>query len=140
MPVIGECRLCLRNGVELQDSHFLSKGIYKILRDSNASNPNPFLVTAGKSVQTSHQLKRHLFCKSCEERLNKNGERWVLSKCRQSDGSCPLADVLASRAPNMESPGNPTKIYYCGGSRHQGFRYRVFCGEHLLARVPLSLE
>lgn len=112
MPVIGQCRLCLQDHSELQGSHFLSKGIYRILRDAGAKNPDPYLITAGRSVQTSKQLKRPLFCRACEKRLSSGGERWVLGNCRRNDGSFPLASMLASRSPDVESAGNPTKIYY----------------------------
>lgn len=112
MPEIGQCRLCLQEHSELQGSHFLSKGIYRIVRDAGAKNPDPYLITAGRSVQTSKQLKRPLFCKGCEERLSSGGERWVLGNCRRNDGTFFLASMLASRLPDVESAGNPTKIYY----------------------------
>ncbi len=110
--VMGQCRLCLLDHVALKDSHFLSKGIYKILRDATAKNPNPFLVTEKTSVQTSRQLRRHLFCDACEKRLNTGGERWVLSNCLQSDGRFPLAELLGQRTPTLRGSDNPTKIYH----------------------------
>jgi hypothetical protein len=76
-------------GVELEDSHFLSAGIYRILRDDTEKNPNPWLLTKNATVQTSRQLKAHLLCRSCEERFTKNGENWVLRHCRQKDGRSP---------------------------------------------------
>ena len=77
MSVIGQCRLCLRTDSELQDSHFLSKGIYRILRDAGAKNPDPFLITAGSSVQTSKQLKKHLLCKECGADIADISLAWV---------------------------------------------------------------
>jgi|ERR1700692_858164 hypothetical protein len=112
MPAIGQCELCLQKDAQLQESHFLSKGIYKILRDRKAKNPNPFLITKTTSVQTSRQLKRYLFCQVCEDCLNRNGEAWVLKHCLQNDGRFPLANVLALRDPNLQSPDNPTRVYY----------------------------
>lgn len=112
MPVIGQCRLCLRLGLPLQDSHFLPKGVYKILRDANAPNPNPYLLTETASVQTSRQLRMSLLCGDCESRLNRNGETWVLKNCLQNDGSFPLAAILSSKAPDIESPPNPTRLFY----------------------------
>ena len=112
MSVVGQCRLCLRNGVELRDSHFLSKGIYKILRDATAKNPNPFLITPSTSVQTSEQLKRHLLCGDCEGRLSKYGERWVLGQCLHNNGTFPLASKLSRTSPDIQTHGNPTRIYY----------------------------
>jgi hypothetical protein len=111
MTVIGTCKLCLQNDVVLQDSHFLSKGIYKILRDEGARNKDPFLITKAAIVQTSRQLKRHLLCGPCEIRLNKGGENWVLRHCLQNDGRFLLAEKLAYAKPVMSAPENSTRIY-----------------------------
>ncbi len=111
MPVIGKCKLCLQSDVELQDSHYLSKAIYKILRDEKARNKDPFLITKTAIVQTSRQLKRHLLCRPCEIRLNKGGENWVLRHCLQNDGRFPLAENLASAKPVLSAQGNPTRVY-----------------------------
>jgi hypothetical protein len=109
--MIGLCKLCLQDGVDLQNRHFLSKGIYKILRDAGERNPNPYLLTGTTVVQTSRQLTAALLCRACEQRLSKNGETWVLNHCLQNDGRFPLADILASRTPDLFAPENPTKIY-----------------------------
>lgn len=111
MAVLGKCKLCLRDGVELQDSHYLSKGIYKRLRSERAEKPHPVLITKTKTVQTSLQLKNHLFCKSCEDRLNSGGERWVLRHCLQNDGTFPLREILSARPPDLQTQGAPTKVY-----------------------------
>ena len=109
--MIGQCKLCLKTGVELRDSHFLSAGIYRILRDDNEKNPNPWLLTKDAVVQTSSQLKAHLLCHDCEQRFSKNGGTWVLGRCRRNEGRFPLADVLAARTPDIASAGNTTRIY-----------------------------
>ena len=85
--MIGQCRLCLRSNVQLRDSHFLTAGIYRILRDENDANRNPWLLTGKTAVQTSRQLKARLLCGDCEQRFSKNGENWVLRHCLQRDGS-----------------------------------------------------
>ena len=95
----------------MQASHFLPKGVYRILRDDGALNPNPWFITEGKTVQTSLQLKMPLLCHDCEQRLSKHGEHWVLQNCLKSDGSFPLASILASRAPDVFSDANPTRVY-----------------------------
>jgi hypothetical protein len=74
------CRLCGQSA-KLIDSHLLPKALYKLIREPSLKNPNPFLVTRGKAVQTSTQLKRYLLCSVCEDRFNKNGESWVLKHC-----------------------------------------------------------
>lgn len=113
--VIGECRLCLRNGVRLQRSHFLSAGIYRQLRDDTEDNPNPWLVTGNSAVQTSRQMTAPLLCRDCEQRFSKLGEDWVLAHCLKKDGNFPLASILSSRAPDVSSPGKPTRIYFAAG-------------------------
>lgn len=96
----------------MKDSHYIPKGIYKRLRDKNETNPNPVVISKKGVVQTSRQTKAYLLCSECEERLNKNGEYWVLAHCLQEDRSFPLATILTSRVPDISSPGNPTRIYY----------------------------
>jgi hypothetical protein len=109
------CKLCRRSGLELQDSHFLSKGIYKCLRDEGLGNPNPVLVTGTGAVQTSFQQSAHLLCGDCEQRLSKNGEQWLLGHCLRSDGSFRLRDTLFSRLPNISSPTSSTRVYWGAG-------------------------
>jgi len=115
MVVLGKCRLCLQDGVELQDSHYLSKGIYKRLRSEDAKNPHPVLITKAKTIQKSSQLKAHLLCKVCEDRLNSGGESWVLRHCLQADGAFPLRDILLGRRPDLDAAGQPTKMYAGAG-------------------------
>jgi hypothetical protein len=74
------CALCGQQA-KLIDSHFLPKSLYRLIREPTLKNPNPFLVTRGKALQTSTQLKRYLLCWKCEDRFNKNGESWVLNHC-----------------------------------------------------------
>lgn len=98
--------------MDLHDSHFLSAGIYRILRDDEEANPNPWAVTEKAVFQTSKQVKAPLLCSDCEQRLSKNGENWVLRNCLKADRSFPLADVLASQRPDLSSAETTTKIYY----------------------------
>lgn len=107
------CKLCLNNVARLEESHFLSKGIYKRLRNDNGRNPNPWRVTPHGVVQTSEQLKAQLLCRSCEQRLCKFGEAWMLRHCIQRDGSFPLLSILSSITPDVWVPDDsPTKLYY----------------------------
>lgn len=107
-----QCKLCLQLVAKLEDSHFLSAGIYRRLRDDKEKNPNPIMMTGKTAVQTSRQRKARLLCWDCEQRLSKKGEQWALKHCLQKDGSFPLASVLASRTPDVSSAQNPTKLYY----------------------------
>ena len=62
---VGTCKLCQRIG-ELQDSHFMSKGIFAQLRTPTAKNPHPVLITPQVSVISSQQLRDYAFCSDCE--------------------------------------------------------------------------
>ena len=108
----GECKLCLRDGMDLRDSHFLSAGIYRILRDDGAPNPNPWAITEKAAFQTSKQLKAPLLCPDCEQRLSKSGENWVLRNGLKADRSFPLAAALSLQRPDLSSPQTTTKVYY----------------------------
>lgn len=107
----GKCKLC-QEIKDLQDSHYLPKGIYKILRDDDGcGNPNPWKLTKGIEVQTSKQQTAYLLCRECEQRFNNNGEAWVLKHCLRK-GEFRLASFLAARKPDVSSEYTPTKVYY----------------------------
>jgi hypothetical protein len=74
----------------LEDNHFLSAGIYRILRDDNEKNPNPWLLTKKTAVQTSRQMTAPLLCGDCEQCFSKFCENWVLAHCLHKDRSLPL--------------------------------------------------
>ena len=109
-----QCRLCCQYPprLKLENSHFLSAGIYRILRDDKEKNPNPWLFTGKMAVQTSRQMKAPLLCWDCEQRFSNLGENWVLRHCLRQDGSFPLASILASRPPDLSSDKSSTRIYY----------------------------
>jgi hypothetical protein len=110
-----QCKLCLQSVPSLRDSHFLSAGIYRILRDDNEKNPNPWVLSRKAAVQSSRQMKAYLLCADCEQRFSKHGENWVLRNCLRKDGTFPLYSILSARTPDISSPPNPTKIYYASG-------------------------
>lgn len=110
--MLGKCNLCLRDPIDLEDSHFLSAGIYRILRDDGDKNPNPWQITGRGAVQTSRQMKAHLLCRDCEQRFSTQGENWVLRNCLKKDRSFPLATLLRSRTPDLSSDTTTTRVYY----------------------------
>ncbi len=110
-----QCKLCLQPVPSLRDSHFLSAGIYRILRDDNEKNPHPWVLSGKAAVQSSRQMKAHLLCAECEQRFSKLGENWALKHCLRKDGTFLLRSILSARTPNISAPPNPTKIYYASG-------------------------
>jgi hypothetical protein len=67
-------------------------------------NPNPWNITNSDAAQTSWQMTNYLFCGSCEQRLSKNGEYWVLRHCLRQDGGFKLLDIISKKEPQMYLP------------------------------------
>lgn len=94
----GPCALC-RNVRELRDSHYLPKAFYKRLRNPGEKNPNPILVTDAGKVATSKQVTDYLLCGECEDRFNRNGEKWVIANCWQAEDNFPILSALLAAGP-----------------------------------------
>ena len=109
--MIGTCRLCLKDGVDLQRSHLLSAAVYRILRDDGTTNPNPVQITPEGSVQSSKQQRAHLLCRTCEAILSREGEDWIFRHGMKSDGSFPLADLLRTYRPSVGTLEEHTRLY-----------------------------
>lgn len=107
---IGKCSLCLSEQVDLQDSHYLPKGIYKALRHNSKSNPNPYLITEKVAVQSSSQLRAYLLCSNCEHNLNVNGENWVLRNCLIRADESLLIEKITKLPPDHEEESS--SIYF----------------------------
>ena len=100
MKALGQCRLCL-NEAQLQDSHFIPKAAYKLVR-GEGKNPNPIVVQDGKAVQTSAQTRAHVLCYDCEQRLSKHGEHTFFRNCYQGPRKFRLLQVLRGQNPIFE--------------------------------------
>jgi len=95
--VTGICRLCLNEG-PLQKSHILPKALYRYLRTSSGSDP--VSVTRGGGIhQSSKQVTAYLLCSACEQRLNDNGERWMLQQGYRGRHRFRLRDALLRATP-----------------------------------------
>ena len=95
MPAnIGTCALCLSSGIQLQNSHFISKFLYKLLRQGGEVNPNPLQYTGSGILQTSSQETAYVLCETCEDLLSKQGEVYVSQVCRRSQTNFKLRDLL----------------------------------------------
>jgi hypothetical protein len=77
--------------VVLQDSHVLSKWIYRRARSDATKNPNPVHVTKDRVVQHSKQLKEYLLCTTCEQRFG-TWERRASALAYQDNDRAPLLD------------------------------------------------
>ena len=80
MSQTGTCALCLNTKADLQSSHYLPAGVYRLCKTVDTpGNSSPLLVTKGTVVQTDYQQKAFLLCSDCEQRFNRFGERWVFA-------------------------------------------------------------
>lgn len=100
----GTCRLCRVDNQQLCDSHYLPKKVYGITYAPQLRSPLPFALGGPHLKQTSDQLRDYVFCQACEERLNKNGESWVLASIPQDyESPFPLQDALKALRPTLVS-------------------------------------
>jgi hypothetical protein len=108
MP-IGKCKLCLQTK-ELQNSHYLPKGAYKINRAPALKNASPVVLSNDQLLQSSAQLSDYLLCSDCEQRFSKNGEAWVLGSVPRNYGEkFPILDALNAEVPLLTD--GDTKFY-----------------------------
>jgi hypothetical protein len=98
--LLAQCKLCL-NERHLQKSHLVPRAYYKLLRTPGADDPNPITADAETTRTSQEQLAKHLLCASCEDLLNKNGERWVLLNNYRLDGPSPLYRALNAAEADM---------------------------------------
>jgi hypothetical protein len=98
----GTCKLCKVDNQQLCDSHYLPKKVYGIARSPQLRSPLPFVLGGPHLKQASDQLRDYVFCQTCEERLNKNGERLVLANIPQDyESPFPLQAALKSLKPTL---------------------------------------
>lgn len=95
--VMGTCGLCRTKDIALCYSDLIPKAISRWIRLSMAGdpNPNPVVITKNGALQTNFRVAEYFLCPSCEDRLNKGGETWVLKNAYRGD-SFPMRDALAS--------------------------------------------
>jgi hypothetical protein len=65
--MLGQCKLCLKNNVELQMSHIIPKFVWKWLRDSGPSNLRSHR-EPNKRIQDGPKF--YLLCSECEQRFS----------------------------------------------------------------------
>lgn len=95
------CKLCLKKK-DLQDSHYLSAGLYKIARKRGG----PVVRTPKIIVGIDKQVREYLLCRDCEQLFNINGESYVLPLVKQSDVDFPLLTMLNNHTPMAEGQNN----------------------------------
>jgi hypothetical protein len=106
----GQCKLCLRDDVELQKSHFIPAAAFRLLMDQTAKNPRPFLINNRTIIQTNEQQTARLLCRDCEQRFHREGESWFFKHCLRKNTFI-LQDILARHAP-VASDKAGTDVYH----------------------------
>ncbi len=96
-----ECKLCLQQKV-LQDSHYLSAGLYRIARKRGG----PEVRTPKIILGSDRQIHEYLLCRDCEQLFSRNGEDYVLRLVKQSEVDFPLLTKLNQHMPIAEGPNN----------------------------------
>ena len=94
---LGICKLC---GLEreLQDGHYMPRGLYKRLREEHRKNPNPVVITKDVTFRTSKQATDYVLCKECEGKFNRGGETWLMASVAHGK-RFPLLDRLRVSVP-----------------------------------------
>lgn len=106
---IGDCRLCLSEGVSVHHSHFMPRSLYPLFR---AGNLHPVRFSREKMAQTSEQIKDYVFCGDCEKTFNREGESWIHTLFATLGGPFPLRERLLKQAPI--SGIDDVKLYAAG--------------------------
>lgn len=129
---VDKCKLC---GFvkELCDSHYLPKRLYAFARAKDLKNPNPLMTVNGQLKQISDQYRGYAFCVDCEDRLNKNGEKWVLANIPKDYGHpFPLHEALKPLAPIFIADG--LNVYNVAGVKAFDMEKLVYFGMSIFWR------
>jgi len=92
MPI---CALCKQPVSALRESHLIPAGFYRQMTRSSGGYTSATKEAAGN---TSQQVKELLLGDCCEQRLEQNGEGWVL-KNYSKDGKFPILNNLVKVHP-----------------------------------------
>ena len=85
---IGQCRLCRQEGAELRDSHIVPSWAYARIVSDLAKPANPVSITGDVALLSSKQVREHMLCEGCEQRLS-GWENYASSMVVQEDESFP---------------------------------------------------
>lgn len=99
------CALC-GGSDPLRRSHLLPKALYRMCRSTRA-NPNPVATGTGRAYLTSAQATTKLLCDSCEQRLSRLGETYVVGGCYRPNAKFLIRDVVSAAEPEGIVRGQP---------------------------------
>ena len=102
MPV-GPYRLCL-NEAELQQSHLLAAGFYRLARSPGDRNADPVLTVPGHAMKSSRQVRTWCFAQPVKSDSISAAKTGYLANCLRSMSEFPLQDVLLRTTPLYVAP------------------------------------
>jgi len=114
--ISGTCRLCLEEKM-LCESHLAPAGLYRYCK---AEELGPVRMTAKKIEVANVEVTAPLLCQECEDRLNRDGENWLLPKLATIDQKFPFHDLLVAVPPDTGDDG--VGAYACSRNEKIGFR------------------
>jgi hypothetical protein len=83
----------------------MPRALYRMARGSGRrGNQDPYVLRAAERKPSSFQVKDYVLCRDCEQRLSKNGEKYVMGIVTKRDGRFPLLEKLDGVATRMHAP------------------------------------
>ena len=142
MSVVGSCKLCRSDGVELQVSHLLPAFVYKKIRRSSGANNSLVVMSKDSFRFTDNQITDHVLCGACEQRFGEVEDR-VSRQCFQDDGSFPLLNALLGQPPLNDDPDVRAIAGKMAGIDVERFAYFASsilwrAGSHVWGQVPIG--
>src|ERR1700693_5830060 len=106
--MIGTCKLCLMQGVALQESHYMPAALYP------KNIKLEYLSRGGvRRLVADNEIKAPLLCFDCEQRFSRNGESEVLRHVAGKIANKP-SPLLAKLVPLTVKEEDETLKSYCG--------------------------
>jgi len=106
--MLGICKLCLRPGLELQESHYMPAALYP------KNIKLEYLSRGGvRNLVADNEIKAPLLCFECEQRFSRNGESEVLRHIAGKIAKRPVP-LLEKLAPLAVKEEDETLKSYCG--------------------------
>lgn len=112
----GICKLCLEEKM-LCDSHLAPAGLYRYCKTAELG---PVRMTTDEIAVANKEVTAFLLCRECEDRLNRDGENWLLPKLATIGQKFPFYDLLVTVPPDTAEDGSAA--YACSRNDKIGFR------------------
>jgi hypothetical protein len=131
--LIGVCRLCHQEGVELVRSHIIPAWAYRRVCDDPGAPKLEY--SAGRVAFTYAQVKEPMLCQRCEQRFHL--EETYVAELAYSRGRFPLLERIAS-APILGRDGN--RIHWVSAIGALDPHRLVYFGVSVIWRAAVAEE